>query len=140
MSFGCNLGQPIERAKIEELTGTITTRFKVRPSVFKAGRYGLGTSTVNILESLGYDVDTSVIPHMDFRAESGPNFLGFSPRPAIFGNARRMLELPCTTGFTGPPGAWARACTAWPRRRRWSPEGGRNPVKVWSPQPRDALA
>ena len=101
MSFGCNLGQPIERAKIEELTGTITTRFKVRPCVFKAGRYGLGTSTVNILESLGYDVDTSVIPHMDFRAESGPNFLGFSPKPAIFGNARRMLELPCTTGFTG---------------------------------------
>ena len=101
MSFGCNLGQPIERAKIQELTGTIAARLNVRPRVFKAGRYGLGASTVNILESLGYDVDTSVIPHMDFRAESGPSFLGFSPKPAVFGNARRMLELPCTTGFTG---------------------------------------
>jgi hypothetical protein len=101
MSFGCNLGQPIERAKIENLTATIAARLKVRPRVFKAGRYGLGTSTVSILESLGYDVDTSVIPHMDFRGESGPSFLGFSPKPAVFGNARRMLELPCTTGFTG---------------------------------------
>lgn len=101
MSFGCNLGQPIERAKIQTLTDTISTHLNVRPRVYKAGRYGLGTSTVSILESLGYDVDTSVIPHMDFRADSGPSFLGFSPKPAVFGNARRMLELPCTTGFTG---------------------------------------
>lgn len=101
MSFGCNLGEPIERAKIQELTGTIASAFNVRPRVYKAGRYGLGTSTVGILDSLGYDVDTSVIPHMDFRAESGPSFLGFSPKPAMLGPARRMLELPCTTGFVG---------------------------------------
>ena len=101
MSFGCNLGQAIERAKIQHLTDTIAAHLKVRPRVFKAGRYGLGESTVGILESLGYDVDTSVIPHMDFRAESGPSFLGFSPRPAVFGHTRRMLELPCTTGFIG---------------------------------------
>jgi hypothetical protein len=101
MSFGCNLGASIEQAKLQELTGTIATRLNVRPRVFKAGRYGLGTSTVKILESLEYDVDTSVIPHMDFRAESGPSFLGFSPKPALFGTVRRLLELPCTTGFTG---------------------------------------
>ena len=101
MSFGCNLGLPIELAKMKELTATIAARLRVRPRVFKAGRYGLGASTVSILESLDYDVDTSVIPHMDFRAESGPNFLGFSPKPAVFGHARRMLELPCTTGFIG---------------------------------------
>jgi len=101
MSFGCNLGQPIERAKIQQRTDTTAARLRVRPRVFKAGRYGLGTSTLGILESLGYDVDTSVIPHMDFRAESGPSFLGFSPKPSVFGQARRMLELPCTTGFVG---------------------------------------
>jgi len=101
MSFGCNLGQPIERAKIQELTDTIAGRLNVQPRVFKAGRYGLGASTLGILESLGYDVDASVIPHMDFRTESGPSFLGFRPKPSVFGNARRMLELPCTTGFVG---------------------------------------
>ena len=101
MSFGCNLGLPIELAKMKELTATIAAQLRVRPRVFKAGRYGLGASTVSILESLDYDVDTSVIPHMDFRAESGPSFLGFSPKPAVFGHARRMLELPCTTGFIG---------------------------------------
>lgn len=101
MSFGCNLGESIERAKIQELTATIESKLKVRPRVFKAGRYGLGASTVKILDSLRYDVDTSVIPHMDFRADSGPSFLGFSPKPSVFGPARRMLELPCTTGFVG---------------------------------------
>jgi len=101
MSFGCNLGQPIERAKIQKLTDTIAGRLNVQPRVFKAGRYGLGASTLGILESLGYDVDASVIPHMDFRTESGPSFLGFRPKPSVFGNARRMLELPCTTGFVG---------------------------------------
>jgi hypothetical protein len=101
MSFGCNLGQPIERAKIEELTETISTRMKVRPRVYKAGRYGIGASTINILESLNYDVDASVVPHMDFRAEAGPSFLGFTAKPAVFGHARRMMELPCTTGFVG---------------------------------------
>ena len=109
MSYGCNLGEPIERSKIETLSRTIQTKMGVHPRVFKAGRYGLGHSSVKILESLGYDVDASVIPHMDFRNESGPSFLGFSPRPAVFGSARRMLELPCTTGFVGA----ARAAGEW---------------------------
>lgn len=109
MSYGCNLGEPIERAKIHTLTRTISTTMGIQPRIFKAGRYGLGQSSVKILESLGYDMDASVIPHMDFRGESGPSFLGFTPRPAVFGNARRMLELPCTTGFIGT----ARSAGEW---------------------------
>ncbi|HXT70288.1 MAG TPA: polysaccharide deacetylase family protein [Vicinamibacterales bacterium] len=101
MSFACNLGADLERAKIEALTEAIQTRMHVRPRVYKAGRYGFGPGTARILESLGYDVDTSVIPHMDFSPEKGPDFSGFSVRPGSFGSRRRLLELPCTLDYIG---------------------------------------
>jgi len=101
MSFGCNLGSPIESAKIAHLQEAIVRNMGVQPRVYKAGRYGFGETTAGILESGGFTVDTSVIPHMDFTGEHGPSFAGFTPRPARFGQSRPLLELPCTTGFVG---------------------------------------
>jgi hypothetical protein len=101
MSFGCNLGPEIEEAKITQLRGAIVRNMGVQPRVYKAGRYGFGETTAGILERLEFQIDASVIPHMDFSNEGGPSFLGFSPRPARFGSERALLELPCTTGFTG---------------------------------------
>jgi len=101
MSFGFNLGPAIERAKIVNLTETIARNFGIRPRVYKAGRYGFGETTASILESLGYDVDASVIPHMDFSDEQGPDFSGFTVQPSTFGSDRKLLELPCTMGFIG---------------------------------------
>jgi hypothetical protein len=101
MSFGCNLGAPVERAKITALTETIEERMGVRPRVYKAGRYGFGETTAAIIESLDYAVDASVIPHMDFRGDRGPDFSGFAVTPGRFGRSRPLLELPCTTGFVG---------------------------------------
>jgi len=101
MSFGMNLGEKVERAKIESLTEAIEANMNVRPRIFKAGRYGFGESTARILEALEYDMDGSVIPHMDFSGDRGPNYRGFSVSPATFGAGRRLLELPCTTGYVG---------------------------------------
>jgi hypothetical protein len=101
MSFGSNLGADIERAKIAALTDTVRDGMGVPPRVYKAGRYGFGTTTAEILEAQGYTVDTSVIPHMDFSDAAGPDFSGFRPVPATFGRSRPLLELPLTTGFTG---------------------------------------
>lgn len=101
MSFGCNLGASIERSKIAQLTTTIVRNMNVAPRVYKAGRYGFGETTADTLEALNFTVDASVIPHMDFTNESGPTFMGHTPEPARFGRSRKMLELPCTTGFIG---------------------------------------
>jgi hypothetical protein len=117
MSFGCNLGQPIESAKIAHLKDTIVRNIAVTPRVYKAGRYGFGETTAQILETTGFTMDASVVPHMDFTSEAGPSFMGHTSRPARFGQAARMLELPCTT-FTGRQRA-RRGCTA-PRRRTGS--------------------
>jgi hypothetical protein len=101
MSFGCNLGEPVEMAKIAHLQEAIVRNMSVQPRVYKAGRYGFGETTARIVEMRGFTVDASVIPHMDFTPERGPSFAGFTPHPAQFGRSRALLELPCTTGFTG---------------------------------------
>ncbi|HEY8091282.1 MAG TPA: hypothetical protein VIF09_25640 [Polyangiaceae bacterium] len=55
-----------ERAKLEWLTGAFRSAFGRAPASFRAGRFGIGTHSVPILESLGYAVESSVTPHMDW--------------------------------------------------------------------------
>ena len=100
-SYACNLGADLERAKISQLSEAIHTNLGVRPRVYKAGRYGFGRTTAEALETLGFDVDVSVNPHMDFRDDGGPSFEGFAATPGWFGKKRRLLEVPCTTAFVG---------------------------------------
>lgn len=100
-SFACNLDPALESAKIETLTDAIRTSFGRAPVVYKAGRYGFAPSSAATLERLGYTADVSVNPHMDFTSIGGPSFAGMDARPSWFGQARRLLELPCTTGFVG---------------------------------------
>ncbi len=100
-SYACNLGADLERSKIEILRDAITTNLGVTPRVYKAGRYGFGRTTAETLEQLGFDVDVSVNPHMNFESDGGPSFEGFTPLPGFFGQRRRLLEVPCTTAFVG---------------------------------------
>jgi hypothetical protein len=100
-SFACNLGAELEEAKLRTLTDAIETHVGIRPSSYKAGRYGLGRSTVRILQRLGFDIDISINPLMNFSGESGPDFEAFDARPFLFGRERRLLEVPCTHGFAG---------------------------------------
>jgi hypothetical protein len=69
--------------------------------VYKAGRYGLGPATAEILEDLGYCVDASVVPFTAFTEDGGPDFRAFEFRPYWFGRNRRLLELPLSCGFCG---------------------------------------
>ena len=100
-SYACNLGEPVEEAKLRVLTDAIELHVGVRPRIYKAGRYGFGPSTVSVLERLGYDADVSVNPLMNFTADNGPDFSAFNALPFFFGTTRRLLEVPCTHGFSG---------------------------------------
>jgi hypothetical protein len=100
-SFACNLGSELEESKLRNLMDAIEANLGVRARTYKAGRYGLGRTTVRILQRLGFDVDISVNPLMDYRPSSGPSFEAFDARPFMFGADRRLLEVPCTMGFAG---------------------------------------
>jgi hypothetical protein len=107
-SFPGNLPLSLEAAKLKILSECIAEKFGVRPAVYKAGRYGVGPHTAEILEQEGYEVDMSVCPHMDYSYEGGPDFTMSSALPYWFGR-RRLLELPLTVGFAGILKDWGPA-------------------------------
>jgi hypothetical protein len=106
-SFASNLAPALEVAKLSSLTEAIERAFGVRPQIYKAGRYGIAPRTLGALRSLGFTVDTSVNPHMDYSSEAGPDFRRFDARPWRFRHG--LLEIPCTTGFSGLAGIAAGA-------------------------------
>lgn len=105
-SYPGNLPPALERAKLARLSDTIEAGFGCRPTVYKAGRYGVGPATAAILADLGYEVDLSVVPGWDYSADGGPNFNGFGPHPYWFGGQGRLLEVPLTCGFAGALAEW----------------------------------
>jgi hypothetical protein len=103
-SFVCNLPPPVQEAKLRRLSEVIGTNLEIVPRVFKAGRYGLGDTTVKLLDEMQFAVDTSVSPSMDFSAEGGPDFRGRDSQPFFL--TPNLLEVPCTIGYVGWAGRW----------------------------------
>lgn len=97
-SFAGNLPRVLEDAKLTALTEAITTAFGTRPTAYRAGRYGLGPASFDLLAAHGYRIDSSMRPGFDYAPEGGPDF-------SELGNhafrAGRIVELPLTTVFTG---------------------------------------
>ena len=108
-SFPGNLPRHLEAEKLRILGDCVEEHFSCRPIIYKAGRYGCGPHTADILEEQGYEVDLSICPRMDYSAEGGPDFTQNSAWPYWFGKQRRLLELPLTVGFAGLLRHWGTA-------------------------------
>jgi hypothetical protein len=100
-SYPGNLPRELEAAKLASLCRQIEHALGVRPTVYKAGRYGKGPNTEAILEEQGFEVDISPAPAMDLRADGGPDYTRHSAQPFLFGCGRRLLCLPNTGAFVG---------------------------------------
>ena len=99
-SFVGNLPVELERAKIENLTEAIETAFGRRPIVYRAGRYGVGPNTADLLEQAGYSADVSVRALFDYGDEGGPDFSQVEPRPYRIGDDA-LVELPLSAAYVG---------------------------------------
>ena len=108
-SFPGNLPPALEREKLARLTARIEEAFGRQPTVYKAGRYGLGPATFAMLPDLGFRLDASVVPHTDFSDAGGPDFTGFPAGPFSADDRLRSL---CRSRCI----SWAR----WPRPVRRS--------------------
>ncbi len=94
----------VERAKLTSLTATFRSAFGRSPTSFRAGRFGVGAHTIGFLDELGYTVDSSVTPHMDWSEVSpGLSFRDaptqpYHPDPGDAGRpgGSRVLEVPVT--------------------------------------------
>jgi len=105
-SYPGNLPAALEEAKLRQLTETIEAGFGQHPTVYKAGRYGLGPKTPEILARLGYQVDLSVVPYTAFTADGGPDFRNETPHPRSLGPRGKLLEVPLAVGFAGAFRRW----------------------------------
>ena len=107
-SFVTNLSPELEEAKLVELMRLFRARFGADPAVFRAGRYGLSPHTPTLLQSHGFQVDTSLAPCTSFSDEQGPDFSSDDYSTFWFGDKRRVLEIPlCRSivGWGGQPAA-----------------------------------
>lgn len=101
-SYTGNLPADLQRAKMMALRDAIQDRFGVAPTVYRAGRYGLGPDTAEMLAELGFRCDTSVRSGFNYRAGHGPDYRDAPLHPWWVGTARgAVLEVPLTTMFGG---------------------------------------
>jgi hypothetical protein len=72
----------VERAKMEYTTVLFKRTFGRDPRSFRAGRFGIGSASLPILEELGYEVESSVTPHVDWSEVCrGLSFIGAPTQP-----------------------------------------------------------
>jgi hypothetical protein len=98
-SFPGNLPPDLERRKLDALTREIETQFGARPTIYKAGRYGVGPATLSTLIDLGFKIDVSVVPYTDFSAVHGPDFSAYPAQPFITNGG--IVELPLSVDYVG---------------------------------------
>jgi len=106
-SMMCNLDYELLIRKMSCLHKTIEDNFHIKPVVFRAGRWALNEDVARCLSELGYLVDTSMSPFVDWSDNFGPNFRDSSTRPFYFkadsirshNKAGELLEMPPTIGF-----------------------------------------
>jgi hypothetical protein len=100
-SYAGNLPPALERAKLLGLRDTIERNFGAAPLIYRAGRYGVGANTAELLREAGIAIDTSVRSGYDYSSGHGPDFTGFPLRPWWIGDTGGLMELPLTTVFAG---------------------------------------
>ena len=102
----------VVREKLDYLTQLIEATFGRRPRTIRWGQWGLNGSLVPIMEELGYFVDTTVTPGIDWRdfseerAATAPSFVGapLAPYSLDRDDVRRagqssILEVPATVVY-----------------------------------------
>lgn len=103
-SFAGNLPIDLEAAKLDTLTDAITSAFDRQPILYRAGRYGLGPNSLNLLAERGYRLDTSMRARYDYRAEQGPDYRAIGNAAFRTGPDGAIVELPFTTVLAGRTG------------------------------------
>lgn len=115
-SYAGNLPAALEQEKFRHLRDAIEQGFGARPLIYRAGRYGVGPATTDLLIEQGIRIDTSVRARFDYSADGGPNYRDHPLSPWWVDPARRLMELPLTTVYWGP----LRQLGPWLYPKLWS--------------------
>lgn len=100
-SYAGNLPPQLEAAKFGKLRDTIESAFGVAPMMYRAGRYGVGPASAQMLSDSALAIDTSVRARFDYSSAGGPNFRDHPVVPWWIDRRGGLMELPLTTVFWG---------------------------------------
>ena len=100
-SFAGNLPPALEEEKFTRLRTRIVEAFGTAPLIYRAGRYGLGPQSAEMLRRHGMAIDSSVRAKFDYSHTGGPNYRPHPLRPYWVDDEHSLLELPLTTTFWG---------------------------------------
>lgn len=100
-SFAGNLPKALEEAKLVALRDAIREKIGITPTIYRAGRYGIGPHTTELLRKHGFVMDSSIRPRFDYSGEGGPDFLAVGSEPFWWDLDKRLLEVPLTTVYSG---------------------------------------
>jgi len=82
----------LEYQKLKNLTDLFIEKFGYKPKSFRAGRFAAGSNTIISLEKLGYLIDSSVTPGVDWDYPEGrANFINAEKQP-YFPSKKNILE------------------------------------------------
>ncbi|MHA4842643.1 polysaccharide deacetylase family protein [Flavitalea antarctica] len=107
----CFYSPEIETAKLANISRLFESRFGYSPTSFRAGRFSAGPNTVKSLLDLGYKVDTSVTPHINWcdpTREYPVDFTGALEQPYFIEGGtilcesdkkQGLLQVPVTIGM-----------------------------------------
>ncbi len=101
-SYAGSLPRELEAAKFKSLRDKIEEAFGTAPLIYRAGRYGLGPHSADIMKENGIRIDTSVRSLFDYRAQYGPDYSNHPLAPYWVDGERDLLELPVTSVYWGP--------------------------------------
>ncbi len=103
-----NLSRSLELSKLKNLSQQIEQVFGFSPEIYKAGRYGVGQHTAEILKELGFTIDLSICTSYDYRQDGGPDFSDAHAEPFWFAQRleeqNALLEIPLSGAFVGYAG------------------------------------
>ena len=104
--FPLNLNLEQFRSQLRALTEAVSEVTGEAPVSYRSGRNGFAGSHVEVLESEGYAVDSSVDPFFNERTKGGPSFAGARLEPYFVSGedprragASRLLEIPITSAL-----------------------------------------
>lgn len=103
----CNLPQDLQYRKISHLHNAIIKKFGVIPVSFRSGRWGYDEKVAKNIHRLGYRIDSSITPFIDWSDSFGYNFTNYYMHAAVFSckdifrdlSTDNLLEVPITIGF-----------------------------------------
>lgn len=100
-SYQGNLSYDLEKRKLAVLCDRIAESSGERPKIHKAGRYGFGWGTRDILKEFGMLVDLSPSPGFDMTGDGGPNHEDVLNAPQWLDSQNELLCIAGTGGFVG---------------------------------------